>query len=566
MSTDTDLKESDSVQDQGESGVVLPAESPSAPPSTPKDEPRIEAAIPPARFWTLSLGVLLGLFLSMIDTSIVATSLYSIGVDFEALEEVNWVALAYTLAYLGCAVVFARISDIIGRRDAFIAAYIIFFAFSLACGFSQNLEQLIAFRALQGIGGSGLYALTMIILPELSPPHLAQHIGALVGMIVALSGVLGPVLGGILTHYTTWRWVFWINGPVGFVSLVIFIFTWPKAEHLPTIERRAWKELDYFGSFLAIAAAVLVIFAFQTAGTSSDGGWKTAMFIAPLLCGLLAWGLLVGWQVFIQHRLSERFAPAFPINLFRNRVYTTAALNTLFIGFPYLLLIYAIPLRIQVVSGKSALVGGVMLLPMLGAAALGSILAGKFNSVKNYVFETLFVGSCLMTLGCGLLVTLDHAPDDAKLLGFITFCGLGFGLTVASSTMLSTIEAPIRDFAPAQGILSQMRLLGGSLGIATSSALLNQRIVEYLSGILTPFEKATIGGPDSYLSDSQWTAVRYTYSEAFRVDMKVAAGISALGVISTIGAFRKHRLLVAEQRAALVREEAARRRAQTDQQ
>lgn len=111
-----------------------------------------------------------------------------------------------------------------------------------------------------------------------------------------------------------------------------------------------------------------------------------------------------------------------------------------------------------------------------------------------------------------------------------------------------------------------MRLLGGSLGIATSSALLNQRIVEYLSGILTPFEKATIGGSNSHLSDSQWTAVRYTYSEAFRVDMKVAAGISALGVISTIGAFRKHRLLVAEQRAALVREEAARRRAQADQQ
>ncbi|RMJ14653.1 hypothetical protein BHE90_008974 [Fusarium euwallaceae] len=582
MSTDMDLKESDSVQDQTESGVVLPADSPSARPSTPKDEHHIEAAILPARFWTLSLGVLLGLFLSMIDTSIVATSLYNIGVEFEALEEVNWVALAYTLAYLGCAVVFARISDIVGRRDAFIAAYIIFFAFSLACGFSANLEQLIAFRALQGIGGSGLYALTMIILPELSPPHLAQHIGALVGMVIALSGVLGPVLGGLLTHYTSWRWVFWIkyvlpfsicatlltppSGPVGFVSLIIFIFTWPKAEHLPTIERRAWKELDYFGSFLAIAAAVLVIFAFQTAGTSSNGGWKTAMFIAPLLCGLLAWGLLVGWQVFIQHRLSERFAPAFPINLFRNRVYTTAALNTLFIGFPYLLLIYSIPLRIQVVSGKSALVGGVMLLPMLGASALGSMLAGKFNSVKNYVFETLFVGSCLMTLGCGLLVTLDHAPDDAKLLGFITFCGLGFGLTVASSTMLSTIEAPIRDFAPAQGILSQMRLLGGSLGIATSSALLNQRIIEYLSGTLTPFEIATIGGPDSHLSDSQWAAVRYTYSEAFRVDMKVATGISALGVISTIGAFQKHRLLVAEQRAALVREEAARRQAQSDQQ
>ncbi|KAF5013545.1 hypothetical protein FDECE_468 [Fusarium decemcellulare] len=547
------------VRDQGELGTPVLTDA-DASVSVPKRDQVQESAIPPAQFWGLCLGVLLGLFLSMIDTSIVATSIYSIGNEFEALETVNWVALAYTLAYLGCAVVFARISDIVGRRDAFIVAYIIFFAFSLACGFSQNLGQLIAFRALQGIGGSGLYSLTMIMLPELSPDHLKQHIAALVGMVIALSGVLGPVLGGILTHYTTWRWVFWINGPIGAVSLAIFFFTWPEAKYLPTIERRAWKELDYLGSFLAISAAVLVVFAFQTAGTSSSGGgWKTALFIAPLLCGLLCWGLLLAWQMLIQRRWHDRFAPAFPISLFRNRVYSTAVINTLLIGFPYLLLIYAIPVRIQVVSNKSALVGGVMLLPMLGTSALGSILAGKINSVKNYVFETLLVGSCLMMLGCGLLSTLSHTPDEAKLLGFITFCGLGFGLTVASSTMLSTIEAPIRDYAPAQGILSQVRLLGGSLGIAISSALLNQRISEYLTSILTPFEISTIGGSDSHLSASQWAAVRYTYSEAFKVDMKVAAGISGLGIISTFGAFRKQRLLISEQRAAIVAEEAARR-------
>lgn len=170
------------------------------------------------------------------------------------------------------------------------------------------------------------------------------------------------------------------------------------------------------------------------------------MFIAPLICGLFACGLLVSWQIFIQRRWYDRFAPAFPVNIFRSRVYSTAVINTLLNGFPYLLLIYAIPLRFQVVSGKSALVSGVMLLPMLGSSAIGSIVAGKINNTKNYTFESLLIGSCFMTLGCGLLVSLSHEAEDAKLLGYMTFCGLGFGLTVASSTMLSMVEVPIRDY------------------------------------------------------------------------------------------------------------------------
>ena len=156
-------------------------------------------------------SVCLGLFLAMVDTSIVATSLYSIGTDFHDTNNVNWVALAYTLAYMGCSVTFTRISDITGRRFAFIGGYVLFVAFSLGCGFAQNMQQLIAFRALQGIGGSGLYSLTMVMLPEMSPKHLQQYIGAMVGIVVAMSGLLGPVLGGLLTNYTTWRWVFWIK-------------------------------------------------------------------------------------------------------------------------------------------------------------------------------------------------------------------------------------------------------------------------------------------------------------------------------------------------------------------
>lgn len=152
-----------------------------------------------------------GLFLSLLDTTIVATAIYTIGVDLSSLTTVNWVALAYTLSYLGCAVIFARLADIVGRRNAYIAAFIIFFAFSIGCGFAKTLDQLIALRVLQGIGGSGLYSLTFVIMPEISPISMQPLTGALAGAVVAMAGVLGPVLGGIITNYTTWRWVFWIK-------------------------------------------------------------------------------------------------------------------------------------------------------------------------------------------------------------------------------------------------------------------------------------------------------------------------------------------------------------------
>lgn len=140
-----------------------------------------------------------------------ATSLFAIAIEFQEIEAINWVALAYTLSYLSFAVLLARISDVVGRRTAYIAASVIFIGFSLGCGWSKSLSQLIAFRALQGIGGSGLYSLTMIMLPEITPDKYMGYVSGVIGIVLACAGVLGPVLGGVLTQYATWRWVFWIK-------------------------------------------------------------------------------------------------------------------------------------------------------------------------------------------------------------------------------------------------------------------------------------------------------------------------------------------------------------------
>ncbi|BCS24885.1 uncharacterized protein APUU_41329S [Aspergillus puulaauensis] len=521
-----------------------------------------ESTVPAVRFWILSVGVCLGLFLSIIDTSIVATSIYSIGVEFKDARRVNWVALAYTLAYLGCAVTFTRISDVVGRRNAFVAAYVIFFAFSLGCGFAQSMDQLIACRTLQGIGGSGLYSLSMVIMPELCPEHLRQYIGSVMGLVIAGSGALGPVLGGLLTHYTTWRWVFWINGPIGLVSLIIFFLSWPKAEHLPSMTRQSWKQFDYIGSFLIIAAAVLLVFAFQNAGESPGTTWGTAIFIAPLTVGLVLWLALVGWGYLAGRLYNGRLSLTFPISLFRNRAYAAAAISTLFIGYPYFLLNYAFPLRAQVVDDKSPLLAGIMLLPMLGATAVGSILTGVLSKTKNYLFETMFVGACLMTLGVGLLTLVHDSNDDAKALGFIVFAGLGFGLNVASATMLTSFEVPITDYAPAQGIIAQLRILGGSLGISTSTVFLNTKANELLSGLLTPQEQATLGHGGAPLSPEKRSVVHRAFSEAFHNDMVAGVAVSGAAVLVVLGAYRRGRMVVADQKKARVNEEIARRSGQ----
>ncbi|KAK8079951.1 hypothetical protein PG997_007769, partial [Apiospora hydei] len=532
-------------------------------PDNHKDTP---SELSTVRFSLLALGLCLGLFLSFIDSSIVATSLFSIGNEFNDPEHVNWVAIAYTLAYMAFAVLFARISDVVGRRDAFIAAYILFFAFSIGCGFAQDSmsrsspsPSLVCLPPPSSFHTAkytiGLYSLTMVILMETSPDRFQSHLGTIVGVVIAIGGVAGPVLGGILTHYANWRWVFWINGPVGGVSMLLFCFTWPKAEFLPDLERKKWGELDYTGSVLLIAAATLLVFPFQNAG-SAGNVWDKAIFLAPLLLGVGCWVALIAWTVFADRRWGDKLAAALPMRLMRDRVYTATILNTAFVGFLFIMLIYAFPLRVQVVNGKDALMAGVMLLPLLGGCAVGSMVAGKFNSERNWICETLVISNCLMVLGCGLLSTQSASADvEPKALGFLVLIGFGFGMTAASATMLVGIRAAVQDSATAQGILAQVRILGGSMGIAASSVILGRQII----GVVDPGQLAAIEHHPENFPIEQLLAIRTAYSDAFNLDMRVCAIVGGIGIIFACAAWSRDRRPMAEVRKQNLEEEAQRR-------
>ena len=334
------------------------------------------------------------------------------------------------------------------------------------------------------------------------------------------------------------------SGPVGGASALIFILTWPDKKHLPNLERRRWKDLDYFGSFLLMAAAVLIVFSFQNANSGSSE-WSSALFLAPILFGIFSLASLIAWQFFVEKRWNGKMAGALPLVLLRNRVYTFGVLNTMCMGFPYFIAIYAFPIRFQVVNGKSPLGAGVMLLPLIAGAAIGTTLGGVINGKKNRQFESLACASLLMILGCGLetMVSSDVAVQ-AKELGCMVFIGLGFGLSASVSTMLAGFESPIYEVASGQAILSQSRIIGGSIGIAASSAILGTKTRSELAGVVSAAQLADLA--HSALTPEQYAAVRVAYTDAFREDMIVCCAVLVLGFLFALGVYRKNRLSMEE--------------------
>lgn len=364
--------------------------------------------------------------------------------------------------------------------------------------------------------------------------------------------------------------------------MCLFYLSWPKAEFRPTMHQRPWKDLDFFGSFLIIAAAVLVTFAFQNAGTNNTDAdpWKLSVFIGPLVAGVVSWMALLAWEITFERRWRQKMA-ALPLVLFRNHVFAATTLNTLLLGFAYLASLYAIPLRLQVVNGKGPIMAGVLMLPMLGATGFGSVISGVVSKRKNHLAETMLAASIMVTLGLALQTTVsDSEKLEPKFLGFMVFIGLGYGMITSSATMFTAIEAPlyehgkldstdlsfpmngpgsdqIHSAAPAQGIISQSRMLGGSIGIAMSSAVLAAQQRAQLAGIVPPSVLQNL--QNATLTDAQDAALRKTYNDSFTQTMKICAIIAGIGAILTIGTYRRQRKSLDDMRKSQIREEVARR-------
>ncbi|KAK4155861.1 major facilitator superfamily transporter [Chaetomidium leptoderma] len=445
------------------------------------------------RLHTLTAGLCLSMLLSTLETTIVSTSLVSMANELQGFSQAGWVITAYFLTYTGFLVIYAKLSDIFGTKLLILIAVTLFAIFSIACGASSTMLQLIIFRSIQGVGGSGIYSLVTVMTPLMVPPAKYPTYIAIISSVFVISSVLGPLLGGAISDHTTWRWVFWLNGPGGAIALVLlsisipFSFPYPgPARFFSTlVSERAWRRVDVLGAFASLAASILLVFALEQAGVEYP--WNSAPIIACFVLSGFGWIIFIGWE----RRLSMKKSvcePMFPWRLACNRFVLGLLLNAFLTGFPFMAAIITIPQRFQVVNGTTAVDAGIRMLPLLLCSPVATVLASLLLSKLRLPPLYVLLGGCsLQTLGVGLFSSLDSFNLDAPSFqyGYQVLMGCGFGLNLSTVLMMVPLVVKQRDMAVTMGAATQIRVLGGTIGLAVCSALLSNHVASQTSGFLT---------------------------------------------------------------------------------
>ncbi|MEV5309266.1 MDR family MFS transporter [Streptomyces sp. NPDC052610] len=409
------------------------------------------------------------MLLAALDQTIVSTALPTIVSELGGLDHLSWVVTAYLLASTAATPLWGKLGDQYGRKRLFQTAIVIFLIGSALCGLAQNMPQLIAFRALQGLGGGGLLVLSMAIVGDLVPPRDRGRYQGLFGAVFGATSVLGPLLGGLFTEHLSWRWVFYINLPVGVVALAVIA----AVLHIP---HRATKHvIDYLGTFLIAAVATCLVLVASLGGTT----WSWA---SPQIVGLAVLGVLLAVVfVAVERRAAE---PVLPLKLFRIRTFTLSAAISLVVGFAMFGAMTYLPTFLQVVQGVSPTMSGVHMLPMVLGLLLASTASGQIVSRTGRWKVFPIAGTGITTLGLLLLRQLDEHSSDAQISGFFFVFGLGLGLVMQVLVLIVQNAVSYEDLGVATSGATFFRSIGAAFGVAVFGTIFAGRLGDKLTAAL----------------------------------------------------------------------------------
>ncbi len=413
-------------------------------------------------------GLMSGVLLAALDQTIVATALPTIVGDLGGLAHLSWVVTAYLLASTTSTPLYGKISDLYGRKTVFQAAIVIFLVGSALSGLAQSMGQLIAFRAVQGLGAGGLMALAIAIIGDVVSPRERGRYQGYIGAVFAVASVAGPLLGGFLVDHLSWRWAFYVNLPVGVGALLVT----SVALDLPF--RRTGHSVDYLGAALLVAGVTCVLLV--TVWGGDRYGWDS-----PTILGLAGTGaLLLGAFAVQEQRASE---PVLPPRLFRDPVFRVATATLFLIGVAMFGAIVFLPLFLQVVVGASATSSGLLLLPLMAGIVASSVVVGRVISRTGRYRWYPVAGTALMTVAMGLLATMNADTSRTTASWYVALLGVGLGTVMPVMILAVQNAADQRDLGTATSAATFSRSMGGSFGVALFGAILASRLAHRLPGV-----------------------------------------------------------------------------------
>jgi EmrB/QacA subfamily drug resistance transporter len=418
----------------------------------------------------LSLGaLLLGMFLAALDQTIVATALPTIVSELGGMDHLSWVVTSYLLAATAGTPLWGKLGDLYGRKRLFQTAIVIFLIGSMLCGVAQNMPQLIGFRALQGLGGGGLMVLSMAIVGDLVPPRERGRYQGLFGAVFGTTSVLGPLLGGVFVDHLSWRWVFYVNLPVGVVALLVIA----SVLHIPV--RRQKHTIDYLGTLLIASVASGLVLIASLGGTTWDwGSWQVAGLAVATVLAAAAF-------LATERRAAE---PVLPLALFGIRTFSLCCAIGFVVGFAMFGGMTYLPTFLQVVHGVSPTMSGVHMLPMVVGIFVTSTLSGQLitRTGRWKIFPVL--GTAVTALGLLLLHTLG--PDSGTVRMGVVFAVFGLGLGLVLQVLVLAVQNAVsyRDLGVATSGATFFRSIGAAFGVAVFGTIFTRQLTGNLNEAL----------------------------------------------------------------------------------